>query len=177
MSGPQLVQPVVAEYLPDVDADEVIAFITRNVTGDALAAQEQVADHATGQGTSLIARSNGSVVGIVTLRWISNNPSFAEHDTPLVHQIAVDPSRRRQGVATALMDAAEELAAARDHHALGITVGLFDAYGPAQRLYARRGYLPDGRGVCRHHTPLQLGDRVTIDHDLMLWLTKELKDP
>jgi hypothetical protein len=39
---------------------------------------------------------------------------------------------RRQGVATLLMDAAEQLAGERGVTTLGITVGLFDAYGPAQ---------------------------------------------
>ena len=53
-------------------------------------------------------------------------------------------------------------------------MGLFDAYGPAQRLYARRGYVPDGRGVCQGHRPLVHGECVTLDHDLILWLTKEL---
>ena len=41
------------------------------------------------------------------------------------------------------MDEAEALIATRASKA-GITVGLFDAYGPAQRLYARKGYVPDG---------------------------------
>jgi len=56
---------------------------------------------------------------------------------------------RRRGVATPLIAAAEQLA--RDHGiaTLGITVGLFDEYGPAQRLYGWRGYIPDGRGACR----------------------------
>jgi hypothetical protein len=57
---------------------------------------------------------------------------------------------------------------------LGITVGLFDEYGPAQRMYARRGYIPDGRGACLSHRPLSEGTQVRLDHDVMLWLTKEL---
>ena len=55
---------------------------------------------------------------------------------------------RQQGVATVLMDAAESLPRA-GIAVLGITVGLFDEYGPAQRLYGRRGCIPDGRGPCR----------------------------
>ena len=81
---------------------------------------------------------------------------------------------RRQGVATRLMDAAEGLARDRGFTALGITVGLFDEYGPAQRMYARRGYVPDGRGACRGKRPLRIGEQVTVDHDLIMWLTKEL---
>jgi hypothetical protein len=41
----------------------------------------------------------------------------------------------------------------------GLCVGIFKEYGPAQRLYARRGFVPDGHGVCRAHTPLRHGER------------------
>jgi len=71
------------------------------------------------------------------------------------------------------MDAAEQLIATRATQA-GITVGLFAEYGPAQRLYAKRGYVPDGRGACQGLRPLTPGETVTVDHDLILWLTKAL---
>ena len=29
---------------------------------------------------------------------------------------------------------------------VGIGVGLYEDYGPAQRLYIKRGYIPDGKG-------------------------------
>ena len=62
---------------------------------------------------------------------------------PLVHQVALAGPFLRQGVATLLMDAVEQLVRDRGIATLGITVGLFDEYGPAQRLYGRRGYIPD----------------------------------
>jgi hypothetical protein len=70
------------------------------------------------------------------------------------------------------MDAAEQLARDRGIATLGITVGLFDDYGPAQRLYARRGYIPDGRGACQGQRALHRGTRVRMDDDLIIWLTK-----
>jgi GNAT superfamily N-acetyltransferase len=115
------------------------------------------------------------VIGIASILWESNHARFAEHGIPLVHQLAVAGPFRRQGVATMLMDAAEDLARRHGTAELGITVGLFDDYGPAQRLYARRGYLPDGRGTCRSQQPLTRGTQVTIDDDLILWLTKDLR--
>jgi hypothetical protein len=57
---------------------------------------------------------------------------------------------------------------------LGITVGLFDEYGPAQRLYGRRGYVPRWRGACLGQRPLSKGMQVTMDDDLIIWLTKDL---
>ena len=73
-----------------------------------------------------------------------------------------------------LMDAAEQLARDRGIDTLGLTVGLFDDYGPAQRLYGRRDYIPDGRGACRRRRPLSKGTRLTMDDHLIIWLTKDL---
>lgn len=164
----------ITDYVTDSDPDAVLRFLTDWVTGDAGAARAHVADHAAGEGTTLAGRLQGRVAGLVTVRWTSRNPAFAERGVPLVHQLAVAPEFRRLGVATALLDSAERLAAARGSSRIGITVGLFDEYGPAQRLYAKRGYVPDGRGACRGRVPLRLGETVEVGHDLILWLTKEL---
>jgi len=105
--------------------------------------------------------------------WESNYAGFRSRDIPLIHQIAVAGPFRRRGVATLLMDATEQLARDRGVTTLGITVGLFDEYGPAQRLYGRRGYIPDGRGACQGQRPLRKGVLVTTDDDLIIWLTKD----
>jgi hypothetical protein len=47
-------------------------------------------------------------------------------------------------------------------------------YGPAQRMYGRRGYIPDGRGAGQGQRPLSEGTQVRLDHDVIIWLTKEL---
>ena len=67
-----------------------------------------------------------------------------------------------------------ELARDRGIATLGITVGLSGEYGPAQRLYGQRGYVPDGRGACQGQRPLRKGMLVTVDDDLIIWLTKDL---
>jgi hypothetical protein len=73
-----------------------------------------------------------------------------------------------------LMDAAEQFARSQDIATLGVTVGLFDEYGPALRLCGRRGYIPDGRGACHGQRPLGKGMQVTMDDDLIMWLGKDL---
>jgi hypothetical protein len=84
------------------------------------------------------------------------------------------PGLRRQGIGNRLLDAAELLAARRGRRAVGITVGLFDEYGPAQRLYVSRGYLPDGNGACQGRVPLREGQSVIVDHSLIIWLIKDI---
>lgn len=136
-------------------------------------ARTHFAGHAEGQADTFLARSTDDLAGYVTIRWQSNNPRFLQRGIPLIHHLAVFPAFQRQGIATRLMEAAEQLIATRADQ-VGITVGLFDAYGAAQRLYARRGYVPDGQGVCQGQRPLTEGETVTMDHDLILWLTKNL---
>jgi GNAT superfamily N-acetyltransferase len=82
--------------------------------------------------TSLIATSGSHAIGYVALVWESDYVGFRSRGIPLVHQIAVAGPWRRRGVATLLMDAAERLARDRGITTLGITVGLFDEYGPAR---------------------------------------------
>jgi GNAT superfamily N-acetyltransferase len=125
-------------------------------------------------GVSLIATSGCDAVGYAAIIWESNYAGFRSRGIPLVHQIAVSEPWRQRGVATLLMDAAEQLAADRGIATLGITVGLFDKYGPAQRMYGRRGYIPDGRGACQAQRPLSQDMQVSLDHDVIIWLTKEL---
>lgn len=168
------VEPRITDFRDESDPESVLDFLATWVTGSRATVGPYVADHADGRGTTLIARCDGTIAGLVTVRWRSNNPAWAERNIPLVHQLIVVPDFRRTGIATTLMDAAERLAFQRGHSAIGITVGLFDQYGPAQRLYVKRGYVPDGRGACQARTPLREGQTVTVDHSLIIWLVKDI---
>ena len=156
------------------DMERVVEMFIRQVyPDDPEGARRHFADHAEGGGSTFLAFVQGELAGYLTIRWQSENPLFRRENIPLIHDLLVFPAFQRQGIASRLMDDAEALIATRASKA-GITVGLFDAYGPAQRLYARRGYVPDGRGVCQAQRPIQKGEVVTMDHDLILWLTKDL---
>jgi len=163
------IQPV-----DDGNSESAIRFLTEWVSDGEVEARRYLADHLEPDGASLIATGGSNVIGYVAIVWESSYAGFRSRGIPLVHQIAVAGPMRRQGVATLLMDAAEQLARDRGIATLGITVGLFDEYGPALRLYGRRGYIPDGRGACQGQRPLRKGMQVSIDDDLIIWLTKDL---
>lgn len=80
---------------------------------------------------------------------------------------------RRRGIGSALLEEAERLVAARSTFA-GIGLGLYTAYRPAQRLYVKRGYVPDGAGAVYENEPLEPGRFVKVDDDLVLHLIKRL---
>ena len=168
------VSGIVVEPVREGNFEASVKFLIELVNDGEAEARTYLADHTEPEGASLVATNGHDVVGYVAILWESNFAGFRDCGIPLVHQVAVAGPFRRQGVATLLMDAAEQLARERGIAALGITVGLFDEYGPAQRLYGRRGYIPDGRGACRGQRPLSKGTRVTMDDDLIMWLTKDL---
>lgn len=165
---------IAVQSVDEGNSESAVRFLIKWVSDGEAEARRYLADHAEPDGASLIAVGGSSVIGYLAIVWESTYAGFRRRGIPLVHQIAVAGPFRRRGVATLLMDAAEQLARERGITALGITVGLFDEYGPAQRLYGRRGYVPDGRGACRGQRPLSKGMQVTMDDDLIIWLTKDL---
>jgi len=112
--------------------------------------------------------------GYVTIFWTSSYEPFQNEGIPEIVDFNVLPEFRRQGIGTQLMDKAESEIAKRSPIA-GIGVGMYSDYGAAQRMYVLRGYIPDGRGLYyKDHYPVY-GETVTVDDDLALYFTKELK--
>lgn len=120
-----------------------------------------------------VAYSNEQFAGYVTLKWESSYPYFADNFIPEIMDLNVLPDFRNEGIGSKLLDTAELLAATKTT-IIGIGVGLYGDYGPAQRLYVKRGYIPDGNGVTYRYQFLAPGSEVSLDDDLVLWFTKKL---
>ena len=123
----------------------------------------------------LVAESGDQTyAGHVKVVWESEYPPFRESEIPEIQDLLVPPHYRRRGVATRLLDAAEEIVARRSSVA-GLGVGLYAAYGPAQRLYVLRGYVPDGRGAYYSGSPIAGGQVLPFDDEAILYMTKVLR--
>lgn len=173
-TGDQELPGVAVQLVVESNSELAVRFLSEWLCDSEAEARRYLAEHVEPGGVSLIATSGAEVVGYVAIVWESRYAGFRSRGIPLLHQIVVSERWRQRGVATLLMNEAEQLVIERGIATLGITVGLFDAYGPAQRMYAQRGYIPDGRGACQDQRPLSEGAHVRLDHDVMLWLTKEL---
>lgn len=121
----------------------------------------------------LIAEIEDEFAGYLTLLWQSKYAPFRENKIPEIVDLNVLIKFRNQGIGTALMNAAENLIA-QNFNAAGIGVGLTSDYGAAQRLYVRRGYIPDGRGVSQNEIFPGHGTKITVDDDLILHFIKKL---
>src|SRR5258708_18025447 len=121
----------------------------------------------------LVAFANETFCGYLTVNWQSGYLPFQAENIPEIVDLNVLPDFRRRGIGTRLMDEAERHITHRSPIA-GLGVGLLVDYGAAQRLYVKRGYIPDGRGLVYGHQAVGPGAQVIADDDLVLYLMKTL---
>jgi GNAT superfamily N-acetyltransferase len=125
-----------------------------------------------------VAHVKGEFAGYVTLKWCSQYQPFQEQSIPEIMDLNVLPVYRKMGVGSLLLDCAEKEALTKSQ-IIGIGVGLYagadGGYGAAGRLYVKRGYIPDGKGVTYNYQPAIPGNSYPLDDDLVLWFTKKLK--
>ncbi len=124
-----------------------------------------------------LAHMNDQFAGYVTLKWQSQYLSFREQHIPEIMDLNVLPNFRKMGVGSLLLDTAEKEAVTKSD-TIGIGVGLYagadGGYGAAQRLYVKREYIPDGKGITYNYEPTIPGNSYPLDDDLVLWFTKRL---
>ena len=130
-----------------------------------------LADQQRGARVVLAAWLGDEFAGYVTIVWEADYPPFHTAGVPEIADFNVLPHLRRRGIGTRLLDEAERRIAERTETA-GIGVGLDADYGAAQRLYVKRGYVPDGCGICSHGRRVAWGETIVVDDDAVLYFTK-----
>ncbi len=131
-------------------------------------------DRAAGKAVVLTAVYRGEPAGYVSVYRGGHDGPFAGRNIPEIVDLGVLEKYRGSGIGRALMDAAESVAA-RCADTVYLGVGLHSGYGAAQRMYAKRGYIPDGTGVWYGGKPAGLYGGVCNDDDLVLYLSKKLR--
>lgn len=129
---------------------------------------------ADGKCVALVAEYNGNVVGYVHVYPNPETGPFANRGIPEIVDFGVLEKVRRNGIGSKLMDVAEQIASDySDTVCLG--VGLASGYGSAQRMYVKRGYIPDGSGVWFRDKVCPPYADCCNDDDLVLYLSKVLR--
>ena len=120
----------------------------------------------------LVAEYRGNVAGYINVYPDSQWGALGGQGLPEIIDFGVLEKFRRRGVGSRLMDIAEEIAFSyADRVYLG--VGLHSGYGPAQRIYTKRGYIPDGSGVWYGPKVCEPYAECKNDDDLNLYMIKE----
>ena len=121
----------------------------------------------------LVATVEKEFAGYVTVLWKSGYKPFAEAGIPEINDFSVLPKFRRKGIGTALLGEAECRVEERST-VVGIGVGMTSDYGAAQRMYPKRGYVPDGRGLTQEGIPVVHDQPIRVNDSTVLWFTKIL---
>ena len=125
-----------------------------------------------GEREVLVAEVEGALAGYIAILPDAKQGPFAGM-APELSDFNVFEPFQNQGIGNLLLEEAEKrVKLISDKVTLG--VGLHSGYGPAQRLYIKRGYIPDGTGVWyQNHQPAM---NVVCEDigELVLYLSKNL---
>lgn len=131
-------------------------------------------DQAEGRSVNLVAQWRGNVAGYINVYPNATGGALANQGLPEIVDFGVLEKYRRNGIGNKLMDVAEEVAAQfADTVYLG--VGLYESYGSAQRMYVKRGYIPDGSGIWYGNDHCDPGKNYCLDDELALYFIKKLR--
>jgi ribosomal protein S18 acetylase RimI-like enzyme len=121
-----------------------------------------------------VAEFNNEIAGYVTIQWQSPYDYFQQNNIPEIKDLNTLIIFRNRGIATALMNIAEKRVQEKGYSIIGLGVGLYSDYGIAQRMYVKRGYIFDGRGLLQNGKVIKPGASVVVDDCLTLGMFKEL---
>lgn len=122
----------------------------------------------------IVAEVDGNVAGYVTLLPFAKVGPFANMNIPEIVDFNVLIKYQRKGIGKKIMDISEKLAKQKSEN-VSLAVGLHSGYGSAQRMYIKRGYIPDGSGVWYKEKQLEPYTQCENDDDLILYFLKSLK--
>ena len=135
--------------------------------------KRQLDNQEKGECSALLALYNGAVAGYVFLYYKCRWGGLAGHNIPGIVDLFVFEKYRRKKIATMLLVTAENIA--RQYcNKIYLDVCLNSDYGPAQRFYIKRGYIPDGKGVYYKEKICEADVAYRNDDELTLCLVKEL---
>jgi len=120
-----------------------------------------------------VAHDKERIFGYATL--LPNAPygPYKNMNMPMIIDLNVFLNCQKQGIATMIMDAIELHVQTYAKH-IGLACGMHKAYGSAQRLYVKRGYIPDGTGLWYQDKPVEPYTPCINDDDLVIYLSKKL---
>lgn len=136
--------------------------------------ETRLKDQEQGRCISLVAEYMGRPAGYVNVYINSTWGAYGGMGYPEIVDFGVLAKYRRKGIGSKLMDIAEQIAG-QYSGTVYLGVGLHNGYGSAQRMYVKRGYIPDGSGVWYKDKPCTPYDTIyTNNDDLVLYLSKTL---
>ena len=130
-------------------------------------------DRNDGKCISLAAEYQGNIAGYVNIYPDSQWGALGGRGYAEIIDFGVLEKYRKNGIGSKLMDVAEQIAA-KYADTVYLGVGLHRDYGSAQRMYVKRGYVPDGSGLWYKDKQLEPYAPMNNDDEACLYLVKKL---
>lgn len=127
-----------------------------------------------GERIVFIAEYEGRVSGQCTLVLHPSEGPLADQGYPEIVDLTVFFDVHKKGIGNRLLDVAEN-EASKISGKVFLAVGVHSGYGPAQRIYVKRGYNFDGSGVWYRGKQLEQYAPCVNDDDLLLFMVKDLR--
>lgn len=126
-----------------------------------------------GERLVFIAEYEGRVSGQCTLVLNPSEGPWINQGYPEIVDLTVFFDVHNKGIGNKLLDAVEK-EASKISKIVYLAVGVHSGYGPAQRMYVKRGYNFDGSGVWYQGKQLEQYAPCVNDDDLLLFMSKDL---
>ena len=166
---------VVYRYINQNDIDSIIKkFTEQGWEKPRSIIENYVSEHERGERVVIVAETTDGVAGYITLLPEAKDAvPFIKRKIPEIKDFIVFKKYQSQGIGNQLLVCIEKEAAKfADEICLG--VGLHKGYGPAQRLYIKHGYIPDGTGVWSGNMQVSPYTMVENNDDLVICLSKKI---
>lgn len=121
-----------------------------------------------------IVRNDEKSIGYVILNHKPKYQFFHKLGISEIQDLNVIKEFRNKGIGTALVLYCIDYLKNKGEELIGISVGLHSKFGPAQRLYCKLGFIPDGYGITYDRAYVSEGDIRPIDDALCLMMIKEI---
>ncbi|OON92924.1 MAG: GNAT family N-acetyltransferase [Candidatus Epulonipiscioides saccharophilum] len=120
-----------------------------------------------------IATVDNKIAGYATLLPQDLFGAFKGRNIPIIVDFNVLEKYQKHGVGTTILNYIEDNVKKYSSE-ICLGVGLHYGYGSAQRMYIKRGYIPDGSGVWFQDERLEQYAKCINDDELILYLSKKL---
>ena len=134
--------------------------------------RQRLQDVASGKCIALVAEYKGEVAGYLNVYPNSQGGAFGGKGLPELIDFGVLQKFRRHGIGNILMQTAEDIAK-KYANTVYLGVGLHKDYGAAQRIYVKRGYIPDGSGLWWRGKQLEPYAEMKNDDEAAIYMSKD----
>lgn len=134
---------------------------------------KRLKDQEDGKSYAIVAEYKGCIAGYINVYLNSDEGPYKNLGIPEIVDLGVLKEYRNKGIGNKLLDIAEDISSKHSDQVF-LAVGLHNGYGEAQRMYVKRGYIPDGSGVWYEGQVLPQYEKCVNDDSLVLFFAKSL---